>query len=511
MLLATAGVLVGLGLLLYSWSSSSNYVTLYSGLDNADSGRIVDQLRSQGVDFELAAGGQTISVPQAQVDELRVGFAAQGLPEGGNIGFELFDGNAFTATDFVQRLNFQRGLQGELARTIESFSAIEQARVHIVLPERSLFSADEVDATASIVLNMRPGRTLAAAEVAGIAHMVSGAVEGLEKSKITIIDTSGSILYDGLDLEQGGLNSSNSQLAVQQQYEQSLERDVQQLLDRALGPGRSAVQVRVTINFDQLETETESFTTGAENGVPRSSTTVTETYTTNGDAVAGAVPGAVANVPGIDDSTPADEDASGESTTAYSRTETTSNFEVGRTVTRSVDASGDIIRLSVSLLLDETVTEEQAASLLESVRAAVGIDDSRGDVMAMTRIPFDRTVLEEAEAAFAAEASTAKLLGYVRLALPVVVLAVAFFLFRMLMRSVSTRGAITVGQLAPAAGGAGGGAGAAGAIEAPGRSGSLLPPPPTDLTSEVEQQVSRLAETSPDTIANVVQSWVRED
>lgn len=507
MLLAMAGVLVALGLLLYSWSSTTNFVPLYSGLDNADSGRIVDQLRSQGVPFELTAGGQSISVPEAQVDELRVGFAAQGLPEGGNVGFELFDGNAFTATDFVQRLNFQRGLQGELARTIESFSAVEQARVHIVLPERSLFSADERDATASIVLRMRPGRTLAADEVAGVAHMVSGAVEGLDKSRITIIDTSGSILFDGLELEQGGVGGNNSQLAVQQAYERVLERDVQQLLDRALGPGRSAVKVRVTIDFDQLETETETFTTGTESGVPRSSTTVTESYTTAGDAVAGAVPGAAANIPGVD-SEAVPEAAGDAATTAYSRTETTSNFEVGRTVTRSVKASGDIERLSVSLLLDETITEEQAASLLETVRAAVGIDDSRGDVIAMTRIPFDRTALEEAEAAFAADASTAQLFGYVRLALPIVVLAVAFFFFRMLMRSVSTRGAVAYSQLAPAAGG---GAAVAGAIEAPGQKGSTLPPPPADLTSEVEQQVTRLAETSPDTVANVVQSWVRED
>ena len=238
--------------------------------------------------------------------------------------------------------------------------------------------------------------------------------------------------------------------------------------------------------------------------MPRSSTTVTEKYTTSGDAVAGAIPGAAANIPGVESE--AVPEATGDAaTTAYSRTETTSNFEVGRTVTRSVKASGDIERLSVSLLLDETITEEQAASLLETVRAAVGIDDSRGDVVAMTRIPFDRTALEEAEAAFAAEASTAQLFGYVRLGLPIVVLAVAFFFFRMLMRSVSTRGAVAYSQLAPVAGGV------AGAIEAPGQTGSTLPPPPTDLTSEVEQQVTRLAETSPDTVANVVQSWVRED
>ena len=120
---------------------------------------------------------------------------AQGLPEGGHVGFELFDGNGFTLTDFAQRLNFQRGLQGELARTIESFGVVERARVHIVLPERSLFVADERPTTASVVLKMRPGRALSAAQVGGVAHLVTGAVEGLDKNNVTIVDTTGSVLF----------------------------------------------------------------------------------------------------------------------------------------------------------------------------------------------------------------------------------------------------------------------------------------------------------------------------
>ena len=200
MLVVTGGGLVALALLLYSWSSSTNFVTLYSGLDASDSGRMVDQLRSRGVPFSIEAGGTTITVPQSDVDELRLDFAAQGLPAGGHLGFELFDGNGFTLTDFAQRLNFQRGLQGELARTIETFTAVERARVHIVLPERSLFVADQRPATASVVLQMRPGRALQSGDVAGVAHMVSGAVEGLDKENIVIVDTSGGVLFDGHDL-----------------------------------------------------------------------------------------------------------------------------------------------------------------------------------------------------------------------------------------------------------------------------------------------------------------------
>ena len=509
MLAASGGVLVALALLLYSWSSSTNYVTLYSGLDASDSGRIVDQLRAGGVPFRIEASGQTIRVPQADVDELRIDFAAQGLPAGGHVGFELFDGNAFTATDFVQRLNFQRGLQGELARTIETFNAIEQARVHIVLPERSLFVADQRATTASVVLQMRPGRALDAGQVSGIAHMVSGAVEGLDKSSITIVDTSGQVLYDGPERQsEGALGASSSLLALQRVYEQDLEAGVQQLLDRALGPGRSAVQVRAELNFDSLETETESFLTGqAGDGVERSSTTVTESYSTTGEELAGAVPGAVANIPGADTSLPSTEDGGAGTSTSYNRTETTSNFEVGRTVTRTVQAVGGVERLSVSLLLDESVTEEQASSLTQSVSAAVGFDAARGDTIAVTRIPFDRTLLDEAEAAFAAEASMAQVLGYVRLGLPVIVLAVAFFFFRLLMRSVGSRATYQAVAAGPAA--LPGAAGAGAAIER--ATMASLSPPPDDGQSQVERQVTRLAQSNPETVAGVVQSWLREE
>ena len=457
-------------------------------------------------------------MPQSEVDELRLDFAAQGLPEGGHVGFELFDGNGFTLTDFAQRLNFQRGLQGELARTIETFTAVERARVHIVLPERSLFVADQRPATASVVLKMRPGRALGSSEVGGVAHLVSGAVEGLGKENITIVDTSGGVLFDGRDLEDGnGIGASSSQLALQRTYEQAVERGAQQLLDQALGPGKSAVSVRAILSFDRLETETETFTPGlGGDQVQRSSATVTESYSTNGDASTGAVPGAVANVAGAATSLPvpagAAESSESGSGTTYVRTESTSNFEVGRTVTRSVQAVGGVKRLTVSLLLDESVTEEQATGLREMVSAAAGVDADRGDTIVVSRLPFDRTAVEEAQTAFAAEASTAQMLGYVRIALPVLVLAIAFFFFRMLMRSVSARGAYRLVE-APQ-----------GMLAAPDGSmpvalpqarsgGASLPPPRAaeDMQSQVEQQVTKLAENSPDAVANVVQSWLREE
>jgi len=515
MLLGTGFVLVATLYLLYSWSSSTSFVTLYSQLDPSDSSQIVDQLRSRGVEYRLEQGGSTVRVSESQLDELRIDFASQGLPEGGHVGFEIFEGNAFTATDFVQRLNFQRGLQGELARTIETFPAVNGARVHIVLPERTLFRQDDEPATASVVLDMRPGRALSADEVAGIAHLVAGAVSGLEKNNVTILDSNGSLLFDGASAEQGGFVFTASQQQMQRDYELALQREAQRMLDSTVGPGKAVVSVRATLNFDQVESESETFESGDSDGTPISTSSVNESYSTSGGTTASAVPGAVANVPGANADLPGGETATADATTStpattdYERTETTSNFEVDRTLTVTKRAGGTVERISVSLLLDESVAEAQATALEQNVAAAVGLDLERGDAIVMSRLAFDQGQLVAAEEAFSAATSTNTIVGYVRLALPVVALLIAFFFFRTLMASVSRRSyritdydpeLMGGGEMALALQGAA-------AIRA-------LPEPdpnPEEMRSDLEKQVSKLAENHPDTVAEVVQSWLRED
>ena len=403
------GMLAGIGFalaallfLLYSWTSSSSFVTLYSGLEPSDSSEIVNQLRSQGVDYRLEADASRVLVPESELDQLRLDFAAQGLPEGGHVGFEIFETNAFTATDFVQRLNFQRGLQGELERTIEAFPQVDGARVHIVMPERTLFREDDEPSTASVVLQLRPGRGLTTDEVSGVAHLVSGAVSGLEKGNVTILDSGGSILFDGATAEQGGIAFTSSQQAIVRDFEDRLAHGAQSLLDQSIGPANSVVTVRATLNFDQVETQTSTI---EDDGVPVSTTNVTESYSTTGEAALGAIPGSVTNVPGANADLPGGEGTGGTagtspSSTDYERTESTSNFEVPQTVRVATEASGDVERLSVSLVIDDAVPESQATALSDAVAAAVGIDVERGDQMVMSRIPFDRTVVESARHLF---------------------------------------------------------------------------------------------------------------
>lgn len=516
MLTASALGLAAILFFIYSWSGRTEMATLYSGLDPADSGRIVEQLRAQGVPYSVDAGGGTVRVASASVDEMRVNFAAQGLPQGGSVGFEIFQNSQFTATDFVQRLNFQRGLQGELARTIESFPAVEHARVHLVMPEKSLFAKDQQPATASVVVALRPGRRLQQNEVSGIAHLVSGAVQGLSKERITILDQSGAMIFDGAMQKEDGFGMTASQLGLQQQYEQSLVESAQGMLDRALGPAKATISVRALMNFDRGEVEKETFTT-PEKGTPRSSSTVTETYTTATAADgAGQIPGTLANVPGANGNLPAAATpATGANGgTNYQRQEQTSNFEVDRTKTKSVVAPGKIQRLTVSLILDESVTQEQVDSLKANVGAAVGLDEKRGDSIAVSRVKFDRSSIEEAQAAFKSDASSQRLMGYARLVLPVIVLLLGFVFFRTLMKSIGRRAAAgglnaydSGGPMLP--GGMRGGSmlgQSQGAMRA-------LPSPsvPEIRKSDLELSVERLASSNPGSVIEVVQSWLRED
>jgi flagellar M-ring protein FliF len=515
LLIGLVGVLAGVGVVMTAWSGQVTYAPLYSGLDPQDSGAIVNDLRTRAIPYQLGSGGSAILVPQAQVDQLRLDFAAQGLPQGGNVGFELLNGNSFTATDFVQRLNFQRGLQGELQRTIESLNAVQRARVHIVLPEKSLFVKDQTPPTASVVLQLRPGLRPDSREVRGIAHMVSGAVEGLHEENVSILDTTGAVLFDGSQLAVlGGSGASGTQLEMQQAYERNIESGVQQLLDRTLGAGRATVKASALLNFDRTETTTELFTPGpgaTATPVARSASSVTETYKTNGGSTAGSIPGAVANVPGANTALPSAvaAAAAGGNGTDYTRNENTTNFEVGKTSTKSVQAVGGVKRLSLSLLIDDKVAQEQVASLEAAVKAASGLDDARGDTIAVGRFAFDHTLVEEATAAFKQEASHDQIMGYARIALPVVAVIVALVLFRLLMRSVASHSdgyRFAGGQAALADGRAG--AIALGAGESAIRA---LPAPSAEMRSEMEQHVTKLISTQPQMVSDVMQAWIRED
>ncbi|MCK9520594.1 MAG: flagellar M-ring protein FliF [Dehalococcoidia bacterium] len=497
--IALAGIAGGALLLLYFVfiaSSKPNLVVAYSGLQPEDSAAIADQLEKDGISYEVGGGGSSISVPANQVAEVRIKLAQAGLPKGtASTGLEIFDKTNFGATDFVQQVNYRRGLEGELARSINTLDGVRASRVHIVIPKEAIFQEDQQQTTASVLLQLQRGARLNQDQVRGITNLVANSVEGLQPSGVTIIDETGHVLFDGATLDSAfSTGASASQMELQRSYELQLQRDVEQTLGKVVGPGRSAVTVRAALNFDTVKRVQDEFG-GEDDIVIRSETTTTETYTANNLNV-GQVPGTGANGP----ADPGGNVLNGESN--YTRTESTTNNEIPRTTTETVQAPGAVERLSVSVVLDESVTAAQEANIASAVAAAVGLDQIRGDTLSVTRLPFDVSVREELLPAAADGIGT--YLSYLKLLLPLLAVVLAFILVMLLLRSLSKR-QLVLPAPAPAL-----------AVEAA-PSTVALAPPPEDLPAldapadPHEERVVRLAEANPQAVADVVQTWMREE
>ncbi len=229
-----AALLLALGFLLFM-QGQEDYGVLFSNLSQEDAGGIVSKLKGKKVSYRLEANGTTILVSKSEMYELRLVLASEGMPKGGGVGFEIFDRQELGVTDFVQRLNYQRALQGELARTIAGMPEVLEARVHIVAPKESLFIEDQKETTASVALKLRPGRTLSPGQVESIVNLVASSVAGLHPTQVTVVDLRGRILSKPQD-RQGFQGLSSGQTGLQRQVEESYERKIQDLFDNILGP-----------------------------------------------------------------------------------------------------------------------------------------------------------------------------------------------------------------------------------------------------------------------------------
>lgn len=382
-----AGVILGLviiGLAAVVWRAANPpYATLFSRLSSDDAGEIVAVLRENGVPYRLADNGATILVPDDRVYETRLSLAAQGLPRGGVVGFEVFLESALGATDFDRQVRYNMALQGELTRTIREITGVLDARVHIVMPERRLFARDERPATASVFLHLRPGFQLSASQVRGIAHLIARSVEGLQPENITIVDNRGQVLSDMLRSDSIGLVDGAglaTRLELQRAYERELELRAQSMLETVYGPGRAIVRVNAELNFDLEEERQDLFEPVVRNeGVVRSSQ-IFEEEGRGAGAAAGGITGVDANVPGF----VADADAGG----SFSRREEILNFELNRIERVRVQAPGRIQRLSVGVWLDAQLEPAEQERVRELVSAALGINEARGDTVIVDGTPF---------------------------------------------------------------------------------------------------------------------------
>ena len=291
LLLLVAATVTGF-IFLMTWTAKPDYQLLYSNLAAEDAGEIVSRLREKKIPYQIAANGSSVLVPREQIYETRMELASQGLPQGSGVGFEIFDNTKLGMTEFVQNVNYQRALQGELARTINRFSEIENARVHIVMASQSLFAEREKPATASVVLKLRAGKWLDDTQIQGIIHLLSSSVAGLQPQNVTIVDNSGKMLAGFKDKSALGKISSD-QFEFQEKIERGLENRIKTMLESALGPSRAIVRIACLLDFKRLEKTEERF--DPENRVVRSEQLSNENGT-GMDTLPIGVPGPIASM-----------------------------------------------------------------------------------------------------------------------------------------------------------------------------------------------------------------------
>lgn len=375
-------------ILMFAQGSEAPMEVLFSGLGPDDNARIVDRLSRMGVPFDNEEAG-TLRVPGNRVHELRLTLAGEGLPSGGGVGFEVFDEPRFGESEFSEQVQYHRALEGELSRSISHLAGVERARVHLVLPQRSLFVNRDRDASGSVVLHLRPGWSPRSEQVRGIVHLVASSVRGLEPDAVTVVDGEGRDLMGAEDE-----NTVGDALAYRQRIEENKAETVQALLDDTLGPGVARVTVAADVSFRREERTEERY---LPDEVAARSFQITEERDQNANAGAEGVPGAASNLPG------GDAPEAGGGAQNLSRRSETRNFEVSKTVRHAVEPVGRIERLQVAVVVDGTWEEEaftprseEELSNIEAMAAhAAGLDENRGDRISVTSIPFHRLSAEE--------------------------------------------------------------------------------------------------------------------
>lgn len=476
-LLAGAGLAV-LGLLawLVMRASVPPMALLYADLDPRDAGQVVASLERARVPHRIEAGGSRILAPEDQIPRLRLTLAREGLPQGGSVGYEIFDrGESLTTTPFQQDVNRLRALEGEIARSIRQLAGVRAARVHLVLPRREAFSRERGDAQASVVLTMQGAQRLDREGVQAVLHLVATAVPGLRPQNVSIVDSRGALLARG-GQALAGPGAAQSQEEIRRGQELRIARAVEEMLERTLGPGRVRAEATVEMDFDRVQTTEERF--DPDNQVPRSQQSVQES-SRNAEGGPTSVQN---NVPGGD---PAGAGGGSQE----SRQEETTNFEIGRTTRNTVREHPVVRRQSVAVLVDgawepgangaaATFRErsaEEVARIASLVRGAIGFDERRGDTVEVVSLRFAEppAAAPEAGGMFDLAFSSTTIARLLESALFALVALIAI----LLVGRPAVGRLVTLANRPPAGAIAGGGtaaiAGAAGVAALPGQAGEL--------------------------------------
>ncbi|MBW7832829.1 MAG: flagellar M-ring protein FliF [Simplicispira suum] len=402
-----AVLLVGVLIAAVLYGRQSDYRVLFANLSDKDGGAIVAQLTQMNVPYKYSEGGGAITIPADRVHDVRLRLATQGLPKGSVTGFELMENNRFGMTQFQERLNFQRGLEGELTRSIQAVSSVQSARVHLALPNQNGFFREQQKPSASVLISLYPGRVLDRAQLAGIVHLVASSVPELAPSAVSVLDDTGKLLSNSPDAAQSGAFDAQ-QLQYVQQVEQQYTRRIMEMLEPIMGRNNVRAQVTADVDFSQTESTSEQF---RPNQTPDAtairSQQVMETNGNTTSTMAGAA-GAVANQPPgpsaapINGANPAPT-AAGQQVANESGThkrESTTNYEVDKTVKVTRAGRGTVKRLSAAVVVNyqssvergKTVTKALPAEQLERmtalVRESIGFNQERGDSVNLMNAPF---------------------------------------------------------------------------------------------------------------------------
>lgn len=427
------GILLTMVLLsvLLFFLNEPNYTTLYSGLSQEDASKVIDYLNSQKILYKFDDNGQSIKVPREKVYEIRLALAGRGVPSSGVIGYEIFDKTTMGMSEFMQKLNYKRALEGELARTILQQDGVVGVRVHIVVPQKSIFKEEEKFPSASVVLKLKSNLAPTKENIQSIVNLLCGSVEGLQPAKVSIIDTKGRILNN--DAEEGPLAFASSRhYEIKRSIENYLAQKAQSILDNVLGYGNAMVQVNADLNFDQVEKTMEQYD-------PESQVAISE------QTIKTSNQGKVHN-----------------DTTAQSNENSLTNYEISKTIEKVVAGSGNIKRLSVAAVINDIPKEvkkgsgdprltdgqaslqkteivyeprpaEQIKKLEEIIKNAVGLDLQRNDQFSIVNIPFEtkqtENITEEANATTIPDANQ-----WINLVFILVAMVSSIFVLKSLMK-----------------------------------------------------------------------------
>lgn len=491
------------------WAAQPTWTPLFSGVSETDANAIVEQLRTQGVEYQLSAGGRTILVPQSVVDETRISIAAQGLPSSASDGYSLLDKQGMTATDFQQSTAYKRAMEGELSRTLQAVNGVQTALVKIAIPKKDVFATEDTQPTASVLLQLKPGVTLSDSQVRAITHLVGSSVEGLDPSNVTVMDGNSNLLSTKEDGADGAAAKASSRDEQTARYEDRMSSSVQQMLDRVLGPGKAVVRVNADLNYDTVDRTSERYVSENPSPPPLSEATSKEWY---GDGVAASGGNLGQTFPTL---TPVPGATGGAN---YVKENRTADNAVGKIVERTLPAPGSVNRLSVAVVLDQKAAGAiQPAQVQALVSNAVGLNAQRGDTVQVSTMAFDQTAAQAAAKELADAAKAERTAGYVDLGkkagIGLLVLLVLFLLTRKRKGDPTVEAIATDLPETPLLMGADG-------QPALGQYGGAIGAPALESAeSEIEElfdrdrmrdEVAELVDSQPDEVAAVIQSWLSE-